>query len=104
MQTEHENISFEQVPAPQLPRPEALQDPMFTKVSACRDWLLCYDPHVRAGSCYQRSKARWITYSNVDVHTWIIALDAMHLRPFDVPEDDFEELVAEAMVRYANRH
>lgn len=97
-------IEHEAVPAPMLPRPEAFEDPMFTRASACGNYLLTYDPPVRAGAIYQRNAARWIMYSGIDGDDWLIALDAMRLRPFDVPEDAFEELVAEALARYARRH
>ncbi len=102
--TMHTTIEHEHVPAPMLPRPEAFADPMFTRASACGNYLLTYDPAVRAGAIYQRNAARWIMYSGIDGDGWLIALDAMHLRPFDVPEDAFEELVAEALARYARKH
>ena len=97
-------VETEVIPAPQLPRPEAFEDPMFTRASACGNYLLTFDPGVGAGAIYQRNLARWICYSGIDGTAWLIALDAMHLRPFDGSDIDFEELVAEAMVRYANRH
>jgi hypothetical protein len=97
-------VETEVIPAPQLPRPEAFEDPMFTRASACGNYLLTYDPAARAGAIYQRNLARWICYSGIDGTAWLIALDAMHLRPFDVSADDFEELVAEALARYANKH
>lgn len=100
----HTTIEHEHVPAPMLPRPEAFSDPMLTRASACGSYLLTFDPGVRAGAIYQRNAARWICYSGIDGNAWLLTLDAMHLRPFDVSADAFEELVAEALAKYARRH